>query len=76
MEIDNVIAQHPSVQEVVTFAIEDEMYGQDVGCAVVLKDGEELKARELQKWARDRMAPLKVPKKVRTILGDGVCVFG
>ena len=76
VEIDNVIAQHPSVQEVVTFAIEDEMYGQDVGCAVVLRDGEELKARELQKWARERVAPLKVPKKVRRILGDGVWVYG
>ena len=39
VEIDNVIAQHPSVQNVVTFVIEDEMYGQDVSCAIDLKEG-------------------------------------
>ena len=65
VEIDNVIAQHVSVQDVVSFAIEDEMYGQDVGCAVVLTDGVEMKARDLQKWMRERVAPLKVLKKVR-----------
>ncbi|KAL8706781.1 MAG: hypothetical protein Q9201_000207 [Fulgogasparrea decipioides] len=64
VEIDNIISQHPAVAEVVAFAIEDDMYGQEVGTAVVLKEGEELKARDLQKWARARVAPLKVPKKV------------
>ena len=49
VEVDNVIAQHPSVQDVATFAIEDEMYGQDLGCAIVPKKGEELRARDLQK---------------------------
>ena len=47
------------------------MYGQDVGAAVKLKDGEELSARELQRWVREKVAPLKVPKKV----GDFVASF-
>ncbi|KAL8727987.1 MAG: hypothetical protein Q9181_005491, partial [Wetmoreana brouardii] len=63
VEVDNLISQHPAVAEVVAFAIEDEMYGQEVGAAVLLKEGEELKARDLQKWVRGRVAPLKVPKK-------------
>ncbi|KAL8766201.1 MAG: hypothetical protein Q9209_006966 [Squamulea sp. 1 TL-2023] len=66
VEVDNLIAGHAAVADVVAFAMEDEMYGQEVGAAVVLKEGEEegLTERELKKWVRERVAPLKVPKKV------------
>ena len=64
VEIDNVIGGHQSVADVVSFAIADEMYGQDVGVAVRLKDGENMSAKELQKWVREKVAPHKVPKKV------------
>lgn len=66
VEIDHVIAAHPAVADVVTFTIEDDMYGQDIGAAVMLKDGERLSAKEVQRWVRDRVAPKKVPKKVNT----------
>ena len=64
VELDNVIFGHHAVAEVVTFAIDDEMYGQDVGVAVILKDGETMSAKDLQKWMRERLAPHKIPKKV------------
>ena len=64
VELDNVISGHHAVAEIVSFAIEDEMYGQDVGVAVILKDGETMSAKELQKWMRERVAPHKIPKKV------------
>jgi len=64
IELDNVIAQHPSVAEAVSFAIEDEMYGQDVGVAVVLKDEKQLSADDLRKWMVDRVAKFKLPKKI------------
>ncbi|KAL8687176.1 MAG: hypothetical protein Q9218_006576, partial [Villophora microphyllina] len=68
VEVDNVIARHPNVQDVVCFAMEDEMYGEDVGCAVVLRedggDTGKLRERDLQKWVRGKVAPLKVPKKI------------
>ena len=70
VEVDNVIAQHPSVQDVATFAIEDEMYGQDVGCAIILIEGEQLSARDIQKWVRSRIAPLKVPRRVGASIGE------
>lgn len=34
VKLDNVIERYPAVVEVVCFAVVDEMYGQDVGCAV------------------------------------------
>ena len=64
VEIDHVIAGHHAVADVVSFAIDDDLYGQDVGVAIRLKDGENLSANELQKWARQKVAPHKVPKKV------------
>ncbi|KAL8647453.1 MAG: hypothetical protein Q9210_005550 [Variospora velana] len=66
VELDNLILTHPAVAEAVTFAIEDEMYGQDIGVAVVLKEGskEMMGRRELQKWVRGKVAVVKVPRKV------------
>jgi len=64
IELDNVIAQHPAVSEAVSFALEDELYGQDVGLAVVIKDGQLLTAEELNAWLADRVAKFKLPKKV------------
>jgi acyl-CoA synthetase (AMP-forming)/AMP-acid ligase II len=64
IELDNVIAQHPAVSEAVSFAIEDEMYGQDVGLAIVVKDGQTLSAGELKSWLTDRVAKFKMPKKI------------
>ncbi|KAI4249437.1 MAG: hypothetical protein L6R42_008988 [Xanthoria sp. 1 TBL-2021] len=65
VEIDNLIAGHDMVKDVVAFAIEDEVYGQELGVAVVLVGGEgALGERELKKWVRERVAPLKVPKKI------------
>ena len=68
LEIDLVIAAHPAVADVVSFAIEDDMYGQDIGAAVRLKDGEIVSAREVQKWVRGKVAPNKVPRKVIFLL--------
>ncbi|KAF2142302.1 uncharacterized protein K452DRAFT_269872 [Aplosporella prunicola CBS 121167] len=64
IELDNVLAQHPAVGEAVSFAIADEMYGQDVGVAVVLKEEQKLTADELRKWLAERVAKFKLPKKV------------
>jgi acyl-CoA synthetase (AMP-forming)/AMP-acid ligase II len=64
IELDNVLARHPKVSEAVSFAIPDEMYGQDVGVAIVPKSGEKLDEAELKKWVADKLAKFKVPKKV------------
>ena len=64
IELDNVIAHHPSVAEAVSFAIPDEMYGQDIGIAVVLKDGKKMREEELRSWIAEKVAKFKIPKKV------------
>lgn len=64
IELDNVLTRHASVSEAVSFAIPDDLYGQDIGVAIVLKPGATLAAEELRKWVADSLAKFKVPKKV------------
>lgn len=73
IELDNVLTQHPKVAEAVSFAIPDDMYGQDIGVAVVLLPGEKLEVDELKAWVAERSAKFKVPKKVSipSQLGSG-----
>lgn len=64
VELDNVVSQHPSVAEAVCFAIADDMFGQDIGLAVVLKDGMKTTPEELRKWIAAKVAKFKVPEQV------------
>ncbi|KAI9680607.1 MAG: hypothetical protein M1817_004047 [Caeruleum heppii] len=64
IELDNVLAQHPAVSEAVSFAIADEMYGQDVGVALVPKEGKEISPDEVKKWMSEKVAKFKLPKKI------------
>jgi acyl-CoA synthetase (AMP-forming)/AMP-acid ligase II len=64
IELDNVLARHPAVGEAVSFAIPDELYGQDIGVAVVLKSGQNASAQELKHWVETKLAKFKIPKSV------------
>nr|OQO22665.1 hypothetical protein B0A51_11530 [Rachicladosporium sp. CCFEE 5018] len=64
IELDNVLAQHPAIAEAVSFAMADEMYGQEVGASVVVKEGSKLSEEELITWMREKVAKFKVPKRV------------
>lgn len=69
VEIDNVVTQHPSVAEAVSFAIADKIYGQNIGIAVVLKDQETLTQCELRRWIQTKVVAFKVPKEVNHVVG-------
>ncbi|KAL8707230.1 MAG: hypothetical protein Q9220_007701 [cf. Caloplaca sp. 1 TL-2023] len=64
VEIDNVVTQHPAVAEAVCFAVSDDIYGQDVGLAVVLEDGARMTQGELQDWMATKVAKFKVATQV------------
>ena len=63
-EVDEVLMDHPSVQQVVTFAVPHKKLGEDVAVAVVLREGGEATAGELKAFAADRLAGFKVPRTV------------
>ena len=62
-EVDEVLMDHPAVQQVVTFAVPHEKLGEEVGAAVVLREGASATERELRDFAAQRLADFKVPRK-------------
>jgi len=64
IELDNVLTRHPAVSEAVSFAIPDDMHGQNIGVAVVVKSGARLTQDELKAWVAEKLAKFKIPKKI------------
>jgi acyl-CoA synthetase (AMP-forming)/AMP-acid ligase II len=63
-EVDEVLMDHPAVAQVVTFAIPHDKLGEEVGAAVVLREGTALTDRELRDFASQRLADFKVPRRI------------
>ncbi len=63
-EVDEVLMDHPSVQQVVTFALAHEKLGEEVAAAIVLKEGASVDEKEIKKFASERLASFKVPQKI------------
>lgn len=63
-EIDEVLFQHPKVQEGVAVGIADKYRGETVKAFVVLKPGETCTAEEIIAFCREKLAAYKVPKLV------------
>jgi oxalate---CoA ligase len=63
-EIDEVLMQHPAVEQAVTFAIHHQTLGEDLSTAVVLKSAIAATPRELREYAILHLAPHKVPSQV------------
>ena len=64
VEVENALAEHPSVYEVAVLGVPDAMMGEKVGAVVVPRPGTPLDPRELVAFARKRLADFKVPQYV------------
>ena len=62
VEVENVLAAHPAVFEVAVMAVFDEMMGEKVGAAIVLKPGARAEISEIVEFARSRLADFKIPQ--------------
>lgn len=63
-EVENVLADHPAVQEASVAGVPDEKWGE-VGCAhIILRQQASSDAAELMAWCRERLAAYKVPRHV------------
>jgi acyl-CoA synthetase (AMP-forming)/AMP-acid ligase II len=66
-EIEEIIYQHPSVQEAAVFGIPDPYWVEKVHAAVVLKKGATLREEELIEFCKQRLARFKAPKSVEFV---------
>jgi acyl-CoA synthetase (AMP-forming)/AMP-acid ligase II len=64
LEVDGVLSAHPAVAQALTFAIPHAKLGEEVGAAIVLREGAALTERELRDFAGAQLADFKVPRKV------------
>lgn len=64
LEVDGVLSEHPAVAQALTFSIPHPMLGEEVGAAVVLRDGMAATERELRDFAAKQLADFKVPRKI------------
>jgi long-chain acyl-CoA synthetase len=63
-EIEEVLYEHPSVREAAVLGIPHDEYGEEVGAAVALKEGEEVSAEELRDYVKEQVAAYKYPRRV------------
>jgi len=63
-EVDEVLMEHPAVDQVVTFAVPHPKLGEDVAAAVVLKEGASADPQDIRAFVSERLADMKVPRKI------------
>ncbi|MGC1440206.1 MAG: acyl--CoA ligase [Burkholderiaceae bacterium] len=64
LEVDEILMDHPAVQQVVTFAMPHAKLGEEVAAAVVLRDGQSADEKSIREFASERLADFKVPRKI------------
>ncbi|WP_229592841.1 long-chain-fatty-acid--CoA ligase [Rossellomorea vietnamensis] len=61
-EVEEVIYEHPSVQEAVVIGVPDSYRGETVKAVIVLKAGEKVSEQELMGFCQENMSSFKVPR--------------
>ena len=67
LEIEGVLVTHPEVMECAVVGVEDPVWGERVGAALVLRAGGRLTLESLKNWAKDRLAAYKIPRQIRMV---------
>ena len=67
LEIEEVLRTHPAIAECAVVGVSDEAWGESVSAAVELRQGETLSLDDLQHWARQQLAPYKIPRALRQV---------
>ena len=64
LEIEEVLREHPLVEECAVAGIADPSWGERVGAALVLREGSSIELEELRDWASDKLARYKLPTRL------------
>jgi malonyl-CoA/methylmalonyl-CoA synthetase len=67
LEIEEVLRLHPAIAECAVVGVTDAEWGERVSAAVELHPGACLALPDLQEWARERLAPYKIPRALKPV---------
>ena len=63
-EVEEVLYEHPKIREAAVVGVPDDEWGEEIGAAVVLCEGEELEPAEVSSYVKERIAAYKYPRVV------------
>ncbi|MEA2191828.1 MAG: long-chain acyl-CoA synthetase, partial [Solirubrobacteraceae bacterium] len=63
-EVEEVLYEHPAVREAAVVGVPHDEWGEEVGAAVALKEGESVDAEELQAFVKEQVASYKYPRRI------------
>ncbi len=63
-EIEDVLLTHESVADACAIGVPDEQWGEAVAAVIVLKQGKDASASELQQWVKDRLRSSRTPERI------------
>ena len=64
LEIEEVLREHPLVEECAVVGVADPSWGERVGAALVLSEGSSMELEELRDWASSKLARYKLPTRL------------
>jgi long-chain acyl-CoA synthetase len=63
-EVEEVLYEHPKIREAAVVGVPHDEWGEEIGAAVVLHEGEELAPEEVSAYVKERIAAYKYPRLV------------
>jgi long-chain acyl-CoA synthetase len=63
-EVEEVLYEHPKIREAAVVGVPHDEWGEEIGAAVVLHEGEELVPEEVSAYVKERIAAYKYPRLV------------
>ena len=63
-EVDEILMDHPNVEQVVTFSIPHDKLGEEIAAAIVLNQQGTPSEEELKTYAASKLSDFKVPRKI------------
>ena len=66
-EIERVLAEHPSLQDVAVIGVPDERWGEVPKAVVVMKAGATVDTGQVLAWCHERLASFKCPKTIDVV---------
>ncbi len=64
LEVDNILMDHPLIEQAVCFGYEDKMLGEEIAAAIIIKEGENCSETDVKNYAEEKLSKYKIPKKI------------